>query len=95
MEAPNTYTTGKPCIRGHIAARRRDSGACTDCAREKRGLKPLGKQAQVNPLKILDREFNARKRFIARLRAAIDRFEAASNADYFKRTCAAINVRKP
>lgn len=29
-----TYFTGRPCRRGHVAARRTDSAACTECMRE-------------------------------------------------------------
>lgn len=30
-----TYFTGKPCVQGHIAARRTDNGCCSICANER------------------------------------------------------------
>ncbi len=34
-----TYFTGRPCIRGHIAERRTDSGQCVECHRENSRLR--------------------------------------------------------
>jgi 5-methylcytosine-specific restriction endonuclease McrA len=32
---PQTYFTGKPCKRGHVAARREDNGDCLECVKER------------------------------------------------------------
>lgn len=75
------YFTGKPCVRGHVAARRTNNGSCLACEDEKRNTRNVkqlrryhSNRSVINKRRAQSLNSNPQKRIIARLRSARSKF---------------------